>query len=83
MSLLGNLVGAAIITYFCSRLILLVLRRWSGGVPRLALAHVTSWLLITLVVAIIERYSLGAGWIYLGPQMFWLVIDMMRRAGRD
>lgn len=78
---LSNLVGALIPTYYLSRLYLMALKGRVRTAARVPLAHMASWLSITVVVFWLEWFSAGAGWIYLGPQLLWFVLDRVQLQG--
>lgn len=78
---LANLVGAMIITYYVSRVFITVLKGRVRTAVRVPLAHAASWLTITIFVFWLEWFSVGAGWIYLGPQLLWFVLDRLNLQG--
>lgn len=76
--------GAWVATYFASRATLLLLRSWNThSWLRIGTAQALSWLGIVIIVGYLKAYSgpfsFSAGLIYLAPQIFWTVIDMIRR----
>jgi len=83
MADVGFFVGALIPTFLLSRLVLWLMRSWDGGVTRLALAHVFSW----LIGAFIGGLGIADGGAFAGiqaagmyalPQAVWFVVDMFR-----
>ncbi len=81
MEFVADIVGALIATYLVSRAFLWLLGL-AGAPARVLLAHVGSWLLISLFVFFLENYNGSAGAIYLAPQIFWFLIDRYRFSGR-
>ena len=76
--------GAWVATYFVSRLTLWLLKSWNTrDWLRIGTANSLSWLGIAIVVGYLKAYSgpfsFSAGLIYVAPQLFWTVIDMIRR----
>lgn len=80
-SALANIVGALIITYYVSRVFLILLKGRVRTAVRVPVAHAASWVLIALFVFWLEWFSVGAGLIYLGPQLLWFVIDRVQLQG--
>jgi hypothetical protein len=77
----GNITAALILTYAVSRAGLFIAKGMKHGNLRLAVVHIASWILLTVVVGWIEWYSASAGWIYVLPQCFWFAIDKLRARG--
>jgi hypothetical protein len=76
-------IGALIVTYFVSRAMLFLLRRWRRNASGLVAAHAASWIAIEFVVGISKSHGyqpfvLWAGMIYLLPQLIWLGVDLAR-----
>lgn len=84
MNGLGFVLGALLITFLLSRVALWLMRSWqSGGAARLALAHLLSFIICTLI----GGFGLADGGAFEGakaaaiyglPQTIWLVIDLLR-----
>lgn len=81
LSIIGNVVGAMIITYYVSRGYLMLLKGRLPTSTRVPVAHLASWFSITLFVFWLEGYSAGAGWVYIGPQVLWFVLDRFQLQG--
>lgn len=83
--LIGQFAGALIPTLLVSRLLLWVTRKWNGGVSRYLAAHLVS-LLIASLLGGMGRADGGAfapieaAAIYIGPQVVWLLVDLIRFA---
>lgn len=81
-TVIGQLIGGLAITLLISRLILLVLKKWDGGIKKFAIAHALS------VAICITAYAFGsadggppnwsAGSFYLLPQLVWFLFDVVR-----
>jgi len=81
-TVIDQLIGGLLITFLISRLILLILKKWNGGVTKLAVAHTISFAIC------LTAYAFGsadggapqwtAGGFYLLPQLFWFAIDIVR-----
>lgn len=76
--------GAWVATYFASRATLWLLQSWNArDWLRIGTSHALCWLGIAIVVGYLKAYSgpfsFSAGLIYLAPQLFWTVLDMIRR----
>lgn len=84
--LLGQILGALIATFLVSRLTLWLLRKWDGGLARIALAHGTAlafcWVAYAFGSADGGPLNWSGGAIYTLPQIFWLVVDMLRGRGK-
>jgi hypothetical protein len=84
MNGLGFVLGALLITLFLSRVALWLMRSWqSGGAVRLALAHLLSFVVCTLIGGFglangDEFAGAKAAAIYGLPQTIWLVVDLIR-----
>ena len=72
-----HIIGALVLTYWCSRAALLLLRKWSTSTQRVYAAHALSLLFLSLVVAWFER-SPSSFLPYLPAQLFWLIVDKAR-----
>ena len=81
ISALANLVGAMIPTYYVSRLLLWLLKGRVRTAARIPLAHFVSWGAISVTVFWLEWFSVGAGAIYLGPQLLWFILDRIQLQG--
>lgn len=83
MADIGVLVGALIPTLVLSRLLLLAMRSWDGGLPRLLVANGGS----LLIAALIGGMGMADGGAFAGmealtlyalPQAVWLIMDIAR-----
>ena len=72
-----QIIGALVLTYWCSRAVLLLLRKWSTSTQRVYAAHALSLVFLSLVVSWFER-SPSAFLPYLPAQLFWLIVDKTR-----
>mgnify|MGYP003678495563 CR=1 FL=1 len=77
---LGQIVGAVIITFLLSRLILLMMRSWDGGYWRLVLVHLFTWVTSALIAGIGMAdggpfMGAYAAMIYGPAVLFWLFVD--------
>lgn len=81
VSAVANLVGALILTYYLSRLYLRLFKGRLRTAARVPAAHAASWLTLAVFVFWLEWFSVGAGLIYLGPQLLWFVIDRLQLQG--
>jgi|ERR1019366_604752 hypothetical protein len=80
----ATLLGALAPTFLLSRLFLWLLKRWSGGVLRIAAANALSfaacWILAGFGFGLSSGalWSASAGWLYVAPQLVWLAVDFIR-----
>ena len=84
MSLATQIFGALVATYFLSRLTLWLLQSWdTRSWLRIGAAHTLSWCGIAIVIGYIKAYagpfSFTAALVYLGPQIAWATLDIIRR----
>ena len=83
---ISGLIGAFIISYFVSRLMLVLLKGRSSGLQALIVANIASLILLTAFVGLLKAYMgpflWTGGLIYIAPQIFWLVTDLLRRPDR-
>ena len=77
------MIGGLIPTFLVSRLLLWLMRSWEGGISRLVVAHIFSW----LVAAFIGGLGMADGGafagfraaiLYLVPQGVWFLLDFLR-----
>ena len=76
-------VGALVVTYFVSRVLLLVSKSNAQAKWRLGLVHIVTWLLISSFVAVYRwspygGYDVNGGLVYLIPALFWFAVDRFR-----
>ena len=84
MNGIGVFAGALVIVFLLSRLALALMRSWrSGGVARLVVAHLVSFLVATVLGGI--GFADGGAFagakaaaLYAPFQVFWLVVDVIR-----
>lgn len=83
---LGGLFGGLGATFLISRLLLWLMRSWSGGKQRLFVVHGASLLLAAFVYGM--GHADGGAFeplngivIYAVPQLIWLVVDLARSSG--
>ncbi len=83
--LIGQIAGAFIITFLLSRLALWILKRWDGGIGKLAVAHGSTLALLWTGYAFGSADGGPPNWsggvIYAFPVFIWFVVDMMRGVG--
>lgn len=77
------MIGGLIPTFLVSRLLLWLMRSWDGGISRLVVAHIFSW----LVAAFIGGLGMADGGAFAGfraatlyavPQGVWFLFDFVR-----
>ena len=77
---MGSFVGAMIATYFLSRLLLRIVPL--AGPGRLVAAHLVSLAALALLIGLVKAYytsfAIGETIVFIGPQLIWLVIDVVR-----
>jgi len=81
MSIVTHFLGALLITYFVRRVFAQLLGQAGSGSLAVAIAsNLASWFTIAGVIGLIkvfdERFNSEAGWIYLVPQLIWLLFDL-------
>lgn len=72
-----NVIGALVLTYWCSRAALWFLRNRGTTAQRMILAHAASLVFLALVAGWFER-SPSSFLTYLPAQIFWLIADKAR-----
>jgi hypothetical protein len=84
--LVGQFIGALVATFLISRLLLWLMKRWQGGVARLASAHLVSVLVSCALSAVGHGEGGVLDWsrsgIYVVAQLVWLVVDVFRQSRR-
>ena len=78
--------GLALIAGFLvSRVLLWLLRRWDGGISKLALVHVATVVLLTVVYGLASANGGPIPWafalLFLPPQFLLLIVDVIRGVG--
>jgi hypothetical protein len=81
MSIVTHFLGALLIAYFVRRVFARIIEKAGSGSLVVAIAsNLASWFTIAGVIGLIkvfdERFNNDAGWIYLVPQMLWLLFDL-------
>ena len=80
-------VGALLITYAVSRLLILALPAFRTSVARICLIHAISWVSIAVVVGFLKAFGSTFYWqsslVYLIPQAIWLAFDLYQRRNRS
>jgi hypothetical protein len=75
--------GALVPTFLISRVILWLAKSWDGGIPRLLVVHVLSWLMCSYIAAMGMAdggafAGVEAAFLYGVPQAVWLLFDLVR-----
>ena len=81
MSIVTHFLGALLIAYFVRRLFARILEQAGSSSLVVAIAsNLASWFAIAGAIGFIkvfdERFNNDAGWIYLVPQLLWLLFDL-------
>jgi threonine/homoserine/homoserine lactone efflux protein len=87
MEQLVPFMGALVVCYLVSRASLAGAKRLVAGWSAIVVAHLASFVLISLFVGLLRAYSSALNWeapiIYIAPQLIWLGIDLFRSADRS
>lgn len=82
VTLIGQLIGGLLITLLISRLLLLILKKWNGGLTKFAVVHVVSFAICAVAYAFGSADggppNWSAGSFYLLPQLVWFLFDVIR-----
>lgn len=81
MSIVTHFLGALLIAYFVRRVFAWILEKAGSGSLVVAIAsNLASWFAIAGVIGLIKvfdgRFNTDAGWLYLVPQLLWLLFDL-------
>lgn len=86
MPLTLRILGAFLVTFFASRILLRLLAGLVPGEGGILLAHAVSFLGIAVFVGVLKAYFVSFLWdaslIYAIPQIIWLVYDLYLRSRR-
>ncbi|MCZ4280738.1 hypothetical protein O4H49_08110 [Kiloniella laminariae] len=83
VALITEMLGGLVPTYLLSRLALYLLKKWEGGIGRLAAGHVASLALCTVIAGFGMADGGSFAWegalsTYFLPQVFWFGFDVWR-----
>lgn len=78
MSPLMQIIGVVVLTFWCSRAALWLLRNWRNRSQRTVVAHIASLLFLAVVAGWFERSALAV-YPFLPGQLLWLVLDFARQ----
>lgn len=83
MELAIRMLGALVVTYVLSRILLLVLGAQSGrGIGKVIIAHLLCFGAIATTVGLLRTaysFEVMAAVPYVLPQIFWLALDIIRK----